>query len=382
MSVTISGGGVTISGGGWTLSPPPLGFLLYSIGGYNSQGQLGLNDTIDRSSPVQVGTTNNWDKIDTNYYISIATRKDGTMWTWGNASWGVLGHNNNSVSKSSPTQVGALTTWLNVNAGTDFTLATKTDGTLWAWGRNNYYMLGLGSDSEPRSSPTQVGVGTTWLNVTAGYTHALATTTDGKLYSWGRNYWGELGLNVQGGYKSLPTQVGALTNWVNVISKHQSTYAIKSDGTLWAWGKNSAGQLGVGDSITRSSPVQVGALNTWLNVSAGEYGGAVATQTNGKLFTWGYNSGGSMGGNGSSNSPIQLGTDTNWSQVAYNFDTVAATKTTGTLWTWGYNNKGQLGQNNKVYRSSPTQVGTGTGWLKVSVSNKYNIIGISGDPLS
>ena len=382
MSVTFSGGGVTISGGGWTLSPPPLGFLLYSIGGYNAQGQLGLNDTVNRSSPVQVGTTNNWDNIDTNYYFSTATRKDGTLWTWGNGSWGVLGLND-TTSKSSPTQVGALTTWSKVNAGTYFTLAIKTDGTLWAWGRNDLYQLGLGNTIS-RSSPVQVGAGTTWLNVTAGYGKSLATTTDGKLYAWGRNYYGELGLNTQGGYKSVPTQVGALTNWVSVICKDTSTYAIKSDGTLWAWGKNSVGQLGDNTSISRSSPVQVGLLNTWLNVGAGEYGGAAATQTNGKLFTWGYNSSGSMGRGAFSNnsSPVQVGTDTNWSQVAYNFDTVAATKTTGTLWTWGYNNKGQLGQNNLIYRSSPTQVGTNTGWLKVSVSNKYNIIGILGDPLS
>ena len=89
-----------------------------------------------------------------------------------------------------------------------------------------------------------------------------------------------------------------------------------------------------------------------------------------------------MGGNGASNSPIQLGADTNWSLVAYNADTVAATKTTGTLWTWGFNNNGQLGQNDLVYRSSPTQVGTGTGWLKVAVSNRRSIIAIAGDPLS
>ena len=118
-------------------------------------------------------------------------------------------------------------------------------------------------------------------------------------------------------------------------------------------------------------------------LAGGSYGGAVATQA-GKLFTWGYNSGGSMGRGAFSNdsSPVQVGTDTNWSLVAYNSDTVAATKTTGTLWTWGYNNNGQLGQNNLVYRSSPTQVGTETGWLKVAISERYTIMGISGDPLS
>jgi alpha-tubulin suppressor-like RCC1 family protein len=380
MSVTFSGG-ITFTGGGFSFSPPPLGFLLYSIGGNNGSGQLGLNDVTKRSSPVQVGTTNNWNNIDTFYTNSMATRKDGTLWTWGAAAYGILGLNAPNVYKSSPTQVGALTTWLNVSVGYTSSLARKTDGTLWAWGRNNYSQLGINTGGEPRSSPVQVGAGTTWLNISAGTENSLATTSDGKLYAWGRNYFAELGLNNTTQVDS-PTQVGALTNWVSVINKHTSTYAIKSDGTLWVWGRNSVGQLGVGDSISRSSPVQVGALSTWLSVAGGSYGGAVATQTNGKLFTWGYNNGGSMGGNGASNSPIQLGADTNWSLVAYNADTVAATKTTGTLWTWGFNNNGQLGQNDLVYRSSPTQVGTGTGWLKVAVSNRRSIIAIAGDPLS
>lgn len=381
MSVTFSGG-ITFTGGGFSFSPPPLGFLLYSIGGNNGSGQLGLNDVTKRSSPVQVGTTNNWNNIDTFYETSMATRKDGTLWTWGNGGFGATGLNDNFISRSSPTQVGALTTWLNVSVGYTSSLARKTDGTLWAWGRNNYSQLGINTGGEPRSSPVQVGAGTTWLNISAGTENSLATTSDGKLYAWGRNYFAELGINNTAQVNS-PTQVGALTNWVSVINKHTSTYAIKSDGTLWAWGRNSVGQLGVGNSISRSSPVQVGALNTWLSVAGGSYGGAVATQA-GKLFTWGYNSGGSMGRGAFSNdsSPVQVGTDTNWSLVAYNSDTVAATKTTGTLWTWGYNNNGQLGQNNLVYRSSPTQVGTGTGWLKVAVSNRRSIIAIAGDPLS
>ena len=135
-------------------------------------------------------------------------------------------------------------------------------------------------------------------------------------------------------------------------------------------------------NFTPSDGIDLGEKLISKNYLLSSYPNLLDSISASSLFTWGYNSGGSMGGNGTSNSPIQLGTDTNWSLVAYNSDSVAATKTTGTLWTWGYNNNGQLGQNNLVYRSSPTQVGTGTGWLKVAISERYTIMGISGDPLS
>ena len=144
---------------------------LYSWG-VNAQGQLGLGNITNYSSPKQVGSLTTWLTIAAGFYHTIATKTDGTLWSWGRNGYGQLGLGN-ITNYSSPKQVGSLTTWLNITAGGYHTIATKTDGTLWSWGYNNYGQLGL-SNITNYSSPKQVGSLTTWLNITAGYFHTIA----------------------------------------------------------------------------------------------------------------------------------------------------------------------------------------------------------------
>ena len=140
---------------------------------------------------------------------------------------------------------------------------------LYSWGQNNYGQLGLGNTTY-YSSPVQVGALTTWVGISCGSAHTLATKTDGTLWSWGRNNSGQLGLGNTTNYSS-PKQVGALTTWSKVANGiGENTAAIKTDGTLWSWGYNAYGQLGLGDITNRSSPVQVGALTTWLAIACGK----------------------------------------------------------------------------------------------------------------
>nr|QMP83622.1 MAG: hypothetical protein [Caudoviricetes sp.] len=142
---------------------------------------------------------------------------------------------------------------------------------LWSWGGNFRVVadgrLGLG-DITHRSSPVQVGTLTNWSLVAGGQYHSLATKTDGTLWSWGRNSYGELGLGDTSA-RSSPVQVGTLTNWSLVVGGFYHSIAIKTDGTLWGWGQNAYGQLGLGDTTHRSSPVQVGLLTNWSLVAAG-----------------------------------------------------------------------------------------------------------------
>ena len=170
--------------------------------------------------------------------------------------------------RSSPKQVGALTTWLNVACGRYQTVAVKTDGTLWSWGRNHYGQLGQNiSYTIDRSSPTQVGALTTWLNVSCGKYFCIATKTDGTLWTWGSNSYGELGQE-NTALRSSPVQVGALTAWLNISGGDYHAIATKTNGTLWAWGLNSSGQLGQKNTVNKSSPVQIGALTTWSKIYA------------------------------------------------------------------------------------------------------------------
>ena len=344
---------------------------LYAAG-FNNVGQLGTNNTISRSSPVQVGSDTNWLDVATSATNSIAAtiaiKSDNTMWGWGSSSI-----NGTGTTYSSPVQVGALTNWKSVKGGFNFFLATKTDGTLWAWGLNGDGQLGQ-NDTSSRDSPVQVGNLTDWAYASAGYTSSFAIKTDGTLWSWGRNNNGGLGINTVYGPKSSPTQVGALTNWRLVAGSGYSdgAIALKTDGTLWAWGNNDAGQLGQNDRIFRSSPVQIGALTNWSGISAnGNSRHFNMTKTDGTL--WGLGGPASANGtNGTRSSPTQVGSLTTWDSTYAGYEAGFAIKADGTLWAWGSNNQGQLGNNNVTTQNTPIQIGSSSGWLRVSSATTSN----------
>ena len=140
-------------------------------------------------------------------------------------------------------------------------------GRLYSWGYNGGGALGL-DDFDHRSSPVQVGSLTNWYRISAGAEYSLAIRSDNTLWSWGYNDVGQLGLG-DITHRSSPVQVGALTNWSRVIAGYKHSLAVKTDGTLWAWGLNTNGRLGLGALTHRPSPVQVGVLTNWLFASSG-----------------------------------------------------------------------------------------------------------------
>jgi len=346
--------------------------------GYNSDGQLGLDDTADRSSPVQVGSLTTWDKIACGSgHTLVVKTDDGTLWAWGNNYHGQLGTGNRTY-RSSPVQVGGLTNWETIDAAENYSIAIKTDGTIWAWGRNNNGQLGTGN-TWSRSAPTQIGSLTNWESVACGYTQAAAIKTDGTLWTWGNNYYGQLGLGYIYTPKSSPVQVGSLTDWTKVSSGANYMVALKTNGTLWAWGSNTHGQLGLGNITNRSSPVQIGSLTNWSDIDCGQLY-VMVTKTDGTLWTWGYNNYGQLGlgDRTSRSSPVQVGSLTTWDKIACgsgstskNPSHTSTIKTDGTLWAWGENDSGELGLGDKVHRSSPVQVGSLTIWKSIVCGNYH-----------
>ncbi len=352
---------------------------LYSWG-RDSSGSLGLN-TVDntRSSPTQIGTGTNWSSTGSGCGESkTVIKNDGTLWVWGGNNFGQLGQND-IANRSSPVQVGSGTNWSKVSNGTGFIfMAVKTDGTLWCWGRDFRGSLGLtNSVNISKSSPVQIGSGTTWSNVFLGFNRTFAIKTDGTLWTWGyANQHGEAGLNNILSYGqgiSSPTQVGSSTTWAAATAGEECSYGIKTDGTLWAWGRNNNGESGLNESIMRSSPVQVGSGTNWSSILELQDGGRLsgAIKTDGTLWTWGANDNGQLGHNDrvTKSSPTQVAGAT-WLKVAISYkNSLFGIKTNGTLWSWGQNQHGQLGQNDAVLRSSPVQIGSGTTWTNVFGGN-------------
>ena len=354
----------------------------YGWGGnqYGETGQGTGGDTgapyysaITYTSPMLwSGTNSNWTTLSSQISCGVGIKTDNTLWGWGNNNQGMLGLGN-TTQYSSPVQVGALTNWSSASVGVAHIIAIKTDGTLWTCGYNVYGTLGQG-DVISRSSPVQVGALTTWSKVSAGEYHSLAIKTDGTLWSWGLNRDGQLGQN-DIVHRSSPVQVGALTTWSKVGSGHTHSLAVKTDGTLWSWGFNDYGQLGQGDIVHRSTPVQVGALTNWSTVSKTIGSISMAIKTDGTLWSLGFNTYGTLGQNDivHRSSPVQVGALTNWSLANIGSAAAAAIKTDGTLWAWGLNNGansyggGVLGQFDTVHRSSPIQIGSHTAWNSLAV---------------
>ena len=308
----IAGGGA--GGGTHTIAVKTDGTLW--TWGMNGSGQLGIGGATSYSSPKQVGALTTWSKIAAGRAYTVSVKTDGTLWTWGDNNVGQLGLGN-ITNYSSPKQVGALTTWLAISGGGySHTIAVKTDGTLWTWGRNTEGQLGLGNTTG-RSSPVQVGALTTWSTVAAGYAHTIAVKTDGTLWTWGRNDRGQLGLG-DTTYKSSPNQVGSLTTWSKVSAGAHHSISVKTDGTLWTWGRNNDGQSGLGNTTYYSSPKQVGALTTWSLVEGSGNDRNLAIKTDGTLWAWGRNGSGQLGLGNTTNysSPKQVGSLTTWSAIA------------------------------------------------------------------
>jgi alpha-tubulin suppressor-like RCC1 family protein len=339
--------------------------------GANNYGQLGLGDVVSRSSPSQVGALTNWAQVSAGGGSIVGVKKDGTLWAWGRNNWGALGIGATG-RLSSPVQVGSLTNWSQVSVGgyrdDAFTLALKTDGTLWGWGYNRVGQLGIGNITDV-SSPVQVGTLTSWSQVSAGYTHALAIKKDGTLWGWGYSYTsvgGYLGTGNRTSTQS-PVQVGSLTNWTQVASGKYQSVAIKNDGTVWSWGSSAGkGILGLGNQEFAFSPTQVGALTNWSKIESG-MDSSTSIKTDGTLWAWGYNNSGQLGlgDTATRSSPVQVGALNTWAQVTGNNATFAI-KTDGTLWAWGSNTRGQLGIGSVVGKSSPVQVGALTNWKSIS----------------
>ena len=339
------------------------------VWGRASTGELGQNSTTAYVlSPIQVPGT--WSKLSVgggNHMLG--TKPDGTLWAWGGNTQGELGQNN-KTNRSSPVQIGSGTDWSDVTASYYYSAAMKTDGTLWTWGINNEGQLGQNTpDNSHRSSPVQVP-GTNWsLFVCQGAECNFAVKTDGTLWGWGKNEHG-IGNNTTTRYSS-PTQIPGTTwstdinKWRNGTGFHMPALTVKTDGTLWSWGYNLYGPLGQNNTTHYSSPVQVGSSSDWNSAGGGGLT-SVASKTDGTLWSWGDGFQGQLGQNdrGSiprKSSPAQI-PGTTWNIVGSDGSFVySCIKTNGELWTWGKNGGGQVGDGSQSKRSSPVQV-PGTDW--------------------
>jgi alpha-tubulin suppressor-like RCC1 family protein len=365
--------------------------------GANSSGRLGnFATTGNTSTPVTTfsGGTD-WKQVSAANFHTAAIKTNGTLWTWGNTALGRLGNafgtGDTTVNRCTPvTTFAGGTNWKQASVNTNQTAAIKTDGTLWTWGSGSNGQLGNGATTGNISTPvTTFAGGTNWKQVSCGDDYTVAIKTDGTLWTWGSGVNGVLGNGATTGTTSTPvTTFAGGTNWKQVSAGSVHTAAIKTDGTLWLWGASGAGRLGNGATTgSISTPVTTFAGGTdWKQVSAGDSHTATI-KTDGTLWTWGDAINGKHGNavtGGIISTPITtFSGGTNWKQVSVGFLHTAAIKTDGTLWTWGGAPTGRLG-NGATTGNISTPVTTfagGTNWKQVSAITQHTAALTYDDPV-
>lgn len=340
--------------------------------GFNA---IGDNTSISRSSPVrEITRSTTWCTMSAGDCVTTAIKTDGTLWSWGTANGSGQLADNTTIGRSSPVrEITSSTTWCQIGTSINHSAAIKTDGTLWAWGYNLFNgSLGDGSKTT-RSSPVQeICSGTTWCRVGTGSKTSVALKTDGSLWTWGLNSDGQLADNSTDSRCSPGREITSNTTWCQIGVGLTHVSALRTNGSLWAWGCNANGRLGDNTTTNRSSPVQeITSSTNWCQVAGNNH--TAALKTDGSLWTWGFNSCGNLGDLTiiDRSSPIQeITSSKTWYQVTSGRGSTLSVKTDGTIWAWGGNNCGKLGDNTTITRSSPVrEVTSSTNWCLVSAGN-------------
>ena len=261
--------------------------------GRNNNGQLGDGTTISKYTPIQIGNDNNWQSIATGAQCSFAIKNNGTLWAWGANIEGQLG-DGTYTNKLTPIQIGSDTNWIKVTAGQEHTLALKNNGTLWAWGNNYFGQIGNGTSFNHYNLPQQVNSITNCQFINAANDQSFIIKTDGTLWAWGYNESGQLGNGTFNNSIFSPTIIGSDTNWQSVEASTAYTIAKKTNGTIFSWGDNSFGQLGDGTTVDKLIPTQIGTLSNWQIIATG-YGQSLSLKNDGTLSIWGWNDQGQLG---------------------------------------------------------------------------------------
>ena len=316
---------------------------------------------------------------------TVALKTDGSVWAWGRNTFGELG-DGSTTRRTNPVPVLNLSGIVTIAAGGSHTVALKSDGSVWAWGGNTYGQLGDGTTTDS-TTPVQVkGVsGNGWLSdvtaVTGGVRYAVALKSDGSVWAWGYNASGQLGDGTTTD-RTTPVQVkgvdgiGWLSDVVAIAAGGSHTVALKSDGSVWAWGSNGHGQLGDTTTDNSSTPVEVSGLADVTAIAAGE-GHTVALKSDGSVWTWGYNYYGQLGDDSTddSDTPVPVsGLSSGVTAIAASNHTVAL-KSEGSVWAWGSNFLGQLGDDSTDDSDTPVEV-SGLANVTAIAAGQYHTVAL------
>jgi alpha-tubulin suppressor-like RCC1 family protein len=363
-------------------------YNLYAFGSNNNDqlglGYQGLLTYI--TTPTKVSGEGPWKSVSMGVGHALGIKNDNTLWAWGSlvspAALGIPWNLELGYPKAeTPVQVSGGGQWKSVSAGDYHTLGIKNDNTLWAWGYNKISwaggrpystgFLGIGNIEE---SYIPIQISGEWKSVSAGNSHSLGIKNDNTLWAWGDNISGQLGVPNSPSYTIIPVEISGGGQWKSISAGYIHSLGIKNDDTLWAWGNNVSGQLGIGNTISSSIPVQV--TGQWKSVSAGSFY-SLGIKNDNTLWAWGDNISGQLGVPNSPSYtiiPVEISGGGQWKSISAGYIHSLGIKIDDTLWAWGDNNLGQLGviEPYTPYSVTPIKVNDSK-WSIVSAKSQNSI---------
>lgn len=330
--------------------------------GYNVFGELGINSTASALTPVNLaGAPKSWEKILGGFLHSMGIDKNGQAWGWGLNDVGQVG-NNSTTNVSTPVSVlGTAKTFKVPANGYGHAGAIDTSGRVWCWGGNGNGQLGVNSTVSKRTPVSILGANKTFCHISMpadGY-FTLAITNGGLIYGWGANAAGQLGTGTAVAYCTPVALAGATKTFCKIATAQTESAAIDKNGRVWCWGNNATGQLGNNSVTNVCTPVSIlGGNKTFCDVARG-IGFAIALDKSGQVWGWGYNAYGQLGDNSvvSKRTPVSImGAKKTFCGIAASSYASYALDKNGDLWAWGNNYAGRVGDGTTVNKSTPVMI--------------------------
>lgn len=348
--------------------------------GYGELGQLGNGTAMNSNVPVQItGISAKAISGGNNHFLALST--SGQVYGWGAKDYYVLGDGSNTGSSLTPTLIPGLSSVSQISAGLFHNFALTSNNKLYAWGSGAFGKIGDGTTTN-RTTPIDVSAtsgflssplaGKTIKSIDAGGESSFAIDSEGILYGWGSNTYGQLGIAPMGtssdNYKPRKVVSGALLgrNISSVALGRYHTLAVDTEGDVYSWGYNTDGQLGNGTSGAATTTVVPAMVQNGVVISklSTGYYHTIALMSDGKMFAWGYGSSGQMGNGSTANRTFPIEIDTTGTPMAGKtiVDVVSgayhnlALDSTGAVYAWGLGTSGQIGDGAKTNRSRPVLV--------------------------
>ncbi|WP_327324223.1 CAP domain-containing protein [Streptomyces sp. NBC_01210] len=343
--------------------------------GDNAFGQVGDGTENIRLAPVRPQGLGGVIGIAGGGWHSLALKYDGSVWAWGRNNAGQLGDGTPYYSDTRVLVDGASGV-MGISAGLEHSLALKRDGSVWAWGENRDGQLGDGTRTARNAPVIAQDVGGV-IGIAAGAGHSLALKRDGSVWAWGDNWAGQLGDGTTT-RRLTRVMVGGVADVIGIAAGVYYSLALKRDGTVWAWGINHYGELGIGSTDPLPShfqPVPVAIEGAVAAIAAG-MNHSLALMRDGTVWAWGLNSAGQLGDGTTTERhvPVKVQGVTGVVAIAAaGTGHSLALKRDGTVWAWGSNNWGQLGDGTQTDRHIPGKVQGVNNIMTIAAGFEHNL---------